>query len=334
MSAACARIHGIAQHAAADQHAAHAGLAQALDGLLGLDAVAAAEHRDAARARRRWRSGPSRTTRSSDCAAVRPCTAIAAAPASSTIRASVGALISSSFHPARIFTVTGIVTAFVIAAMTDCRVRGLAHQAAAGVVLRDLRHRAAHVDVHDVGAEPLDDLRGFGHLLGIAAEDLDRDRPLLLGVSAYSSVRSIPRTRPSELTISVTTSPQPPCRFTRRRNAVSVMPAMGATTKGDGRAIGPIFIVIVFVCVFVFVSHRSRSVHTFTCDRSQHSNLPRQIALTSAASTCTLTPCPIRSTDRISRACVPLRVRRPTTPLSGPCVTSTRVPVLIVGHGS
>ena len=62
------------------------------------------------------------------------------------------------------------------------RVLGLAHQAAAGVVLGDLRHRAAHVDVDDVGAHALDDLRGGRHLLGIAAEDLDRDRPLFLGV--------------------------------------------------------------------------------------------------------------------------------------------------------
>ena len=37
----------------------------------------------------------------------------------------------------------------------------------------------------------------------------------------------------SDETISVTTRPQPPCRFTRRRNAVSVMPAIGATTNGE-----------------------------------------------------------------------------------------------------
>ena len=43
-----------------------------------------------------------------DCAAVRPWTATAAAPASSTSRASSAALISRSFQPARIFTVTGI----------------------------------------------------------------------------------------------------------------------------------------------------------------------------------------------------------------------------------
>src|SRR5262245_49775241 len=59
--------------------------------------------------------------------------------------------------------------------------------------------------------------------------------------SAYSSVRSMPRTSPSALTISVTTSPQPPCRLTSRRNAVSVMPAICAIAYGDGRETDPIF---------------------------------------------------------------------------------------------
>src|SRR5947208_2257567 len=59
--------------------------------------------------------------------------------------------------------------------------------------------------------------------------------------SAYSSVRSIPRTSPSELTISVTTRPQPPCRLTSRRKAVSVMPAIGASATGSERQRDPIF---------------------------------------------------------------------------------------------
>jgi hypothetical protein len=42
----------------------------------------------------------------------------------------------------------------------------------------------------------------------------------------------MPRTSPSELTISVTTSPHPPLRLTRRRKAVSVMPAIGASATG------------------------------------------------------------------------------------------------------
>jgi hypothetical protein len=60
--------------------------------------------------------------------------------------------------------------------------------------------------------------------------------------SAYSSVRSMPRTSPSELTISVTTSPHPPRRFTSRRKAVSVIPAIGASANGGARSIEPIFI--------------------------------------------------------------------------------------------
>src|SRR6188472_2276197 len=57
--------------------------------------------------------------------------------------------------------------------------------------------------------------------------------------SAYSSVRSIPRTRPSELTISVTTRPQPPWFFTSRRKAESVMPAIGAMPSGTSSGVDP-----------------------------------------------------------------------------------------------
>src|SRR6185312_11363810 len=59
--------------------------------------------------------------------------------------------------------------------------------------------------------------------------------------SAYSSVRSMPRTSPTQLTISLTTRPHPPRRFTSRRKAVSVMPAIGASANGGVRSIAPIF---------------------------------------------------------------------------------------------
>src|SRR5438034_7319038 len=59
----------------------------------------------------------------------------------------------------------------------------------------------------------------------------------------------MPRTSPSALTISVTTSPQPPCRFTSRRNAESVMPAIGATAKGDGRFTWPMRIILNASCI-------------------------------------------------------------------------------------
>src|SRR6186713_2114911 len=52
----------------------------------------------------------------------------------------------------------------------------------------------------------------------------------------------MPRTNPSELTISVTTRPQPPRRFTSRRKAVSVIPAMGASANDGATSTLPIFI--------------------------------------------------------------------------------------------
>ena len=87
---------------------------------------------------------------------------------------------------------------------------GVLHQAAAGAVFGDFRNRAAHVDVDNVGAHAFHDPGGRGHLVGIAAENLNRHGPLFLGVLRVSSVLSMPRTRPSDDTISLTTRPQPP----------------------------------------------------------------------------------------------------------------------------
>ena len=179
-SAACARIHGL-RSTPRPTSTPSTPSAHAADDLLRLDAVAAAEDRDRQLLGDRGDEVPV-AARCRLCAAVRPWTATAAAPASSTICASVGAFALASFHPARILTVTGILTAFAIAPIDRRGVRGLAHQAAAGVVLRDLRHRAAHVDVDDVGADAFDDLRGFRHLRGVAAEDLNRNRPFFFGV--------------------------------------------------------------------------------------------------------------------------------------------------------
>ena len=66
--------------------------------------------------------------------------------------------------------------------MTDSGVRRFPHQAAARVVLGDFRHGTAHVHVDDIRAHPFDDARRLGHLFRIAAEDLNRDRALFLGV--------------------------------------------------------------------------------------------------------------------------------------------------------
>src|SRR5207244_13143889 len=94
--------------------------------------------------------------------------------------------------------------------------------------------------------------------------------------SAYSSVRSMPRTRPSELTISVTTRPQPPGRVTRRRNAVSVMPAMGATAKGHASVVGPIFILYFVATVRSGSGCESVRLHVAGVDFDRH-GLPDQI---------------------------------------------------------
>ena len=117
---------------------------------------------------------------------------------------------------------------------------GFLHEAAAGVVLRDLRHRAAHVDVDDVGAHAFDDARGFGHLVGSPPKIWIETGRSSMVYPANSSVRSMPRISPSELTISDTTRPQPPWRFTRRRKAESVMPAIGATPSGWSSVADPI----------------------------------------------------------------------------------------------
>ena len=111
----------------------------------------------------------------------------------------------------------------------------------------------------------------------------------------------MPRTSPSELTISLTTRPQPPCRLTRRRNAVSVMPAMGAIAKGDGSWRSRIFI----------AGRHVGRIHLHAHALADQVHRQDRAAPDS--------PC---ASDG------------PTTPFSGPWTTSTIVPVLIVGHGS
>src|SRR5690606_20476687 len=62
---------------------------------------------------------------------------------------------------------------------------------------------------------------------------------------------STSRVSPSELTNSVTASPQPPRLRTRVRNARSVTPSIGARTMGGSRVTGPteigLFIVLLYV---------------------------------------------------------------------------------------
>src|SRR3954454_22635722 len=164
----------------------------------------------------------------------------AAAPASCTIRASSGALRDIPFQPARILTVTGILTALAMALTTDAACSGS----------RIRLHPAWCFAIFGTGQPMLMSTISAPMPSTIcAAAAIFSGSPPKIWMetgrsssvySAYSRVRSIPRTRPSEETISVTTRPQPPWRLTRRRNAVSVMPAIGAIANGEGSVTGPI----------------------------------------------------------------------------------------------
>ena len=172
---------------------------------------------------------------------MRPCTATAAAPASSIMRASSGAFTERSSHPARIFTVTGIFTARAIARTISA--------ACAGSFIR--LQPALCFAIFGTGQPMFTSTMSAPMPSTMAAADaIFAGSPPKIWIetgrsssvySAYSSVRSIPRTSPSELTISETTSPHPPFRFTSRRKAVSVIPAIGARAKGEGRGTLPIF---------------------------------------------------------------------------------------------
>ncbi len=169
--------------------------------------------------------------------------------------------------------------------------RGLAHQAAAGVVLGDLRHRAAHVDVDDVGAHLLDDARGFGHLGGLAAEDLDRDGPLFLGVLGV-------------LERAIDAAHQALAADHLGHDQTATALALHQAAK---RRVG-------------HARHRRDDKRRFEFESVPifMSASAIQYGFTSAASTSTDTAWPIKSTDSTSRAWAPLRISRPTTPLSGP----------------
>ena len=170
----------VAQHAAAHQDSADA-RAQAVENLVGLEAVAAAEDGNVEIGRHLAHEVPV------GAAGIR----LLGGAAVNGHRGGAGIL-----HAAR---EVGRVAQGVVPARAHLdrdrnangaghganhrgRVFGLAHQAAAGIVLGDLRHRAAHVDVDDVGAHALDDLCRRRHLVRVAAEHLDRDRALLFGV--------------------------------------------------------------------------------------------------------------------------------------------------------
>ena len=170
----------VAQHAAAHEHAAHAG-AHARDDVFGLDAVAGSEHRNRHRLRHHRHQVPVR----------HPAVALLRRAPMHRDRRRAGALdMPGQLRRVDLPVVPPLAHLHrdgdghrLRHRRDDLRgVRRLAHEAAARVVLGDLRHRAAHVDVDDVGAHLLDHARRFGHPRRLAAEDLDGDGPLLFGV--------------------------------------------------------------------------------------------------------------------------------------------------------
>ena len=87
---------------------------------------------------------------------------------------------SPFFVPLRSLTVTGRPEPSRAARATATAVSGSLSIAAPAPVLHDLRHRAAHVQVDEVGAGALGDVGGgAAHDVGVLAEELDRDRPAL-----------------------------------------------------------------------------------------------------------------------------------------------------------
>ena len=97
------------------------------------------------------------------CFAERGCSVSEAAPAS-TSRGPTSRQAREPFSvPRRIFTDTGRSTASATAETIRARVVGVVEQRRAGAGLRHLPHRAAEVDVDDVGARGLDHPRRLGH---------------------------------------------------------------------------------------------------------------------------------------------------------------------------
>ena len=138
----------------------------------------------------RRRAAPRARSRACPCGAPRRergWKPIAATPASSTSRwASSKPSVSPGRGPERSLTVTGRPLPSRAARATATARVGVLDQRGAGAGLADLRHRAAHVEVDEVGAALGDRGGGRAHDVGVLAEELDRDRPAraLLGVDA------------------------------------------------------------------------------------------------------------------------------------------------------
>ena len=172
-------------------------------------------------------------------ARVRPCTASAATPASSAMRAMASALRAPGSGPVRILSVTGTSTAATTAREDRRDQRLVGQQRRAGGDVADLLRRAAHVDVDDLRAVRDVVARGLGHQRRIGAGDLHRDRRALALV-IDAPPRLVGAAQPRDWT-----RPSPTPRSPRRsrlhslRNGRSVTPAIGATASLFGKRWGP-----------------------------------------------------------------------------------------------
>ena len=113
---------------------------------------------------------------------MRPCTATADAPAASTLRASSGAFTRRSFHPARIFTVTGIFTAFTIAATMAAACSGSFIRLQPALCFAIFG--TGQPMLTSTTSAPRDSTMAAADAMcsGVAAEELDGDRPLFVRV--------------------------------------------------------------------------------------------------------------------------------------------------------
>ena len=85
----------------------------------------------------------------------------------------------SGLHPILILSVTGSFTGIDHRLEDFRRVRFVAHQRRAHLVLDHLFHRAAEIEVDDVRAAILGKTGGFGHDFGLAARQLHRQKALV-----------------------------------------------------------------------------------------------------------------------------------------------------------
>jgi hypothetical protein len=114
------------------------------------------------------------------CFAERGCKVSDSAPASTSRGPSSRHDREPFARPRRIFTVTGTETTETTAE-TISQARSGSSSSVAPAGLRHLADGAAEVDVDDVRAGGLDHLRRFRHHVGLRAEDLHGQRPLVGG---------------------------------------------------------------------------------------------------------------------------------------------------------